>query len=116
MGRGLKCSTWANCLACFSACTRRGISKAQGSGSRLCSALFGSMADGFGRRPNSIKGQRSFLFSERLKRTRSLNGNWRLRRRWHMSSQVEILLVEDSPEDVELTLRALRRAKIANDV
>lgn len=33
-----------------------------------------------------------------------------------MSSQVEILLVEDSPEDVELTLRALRRAKILNDV
>jgi CheY-like chemotaxis protein len=31
-----------------------------------------------------------------------------------MSNEVEILLVEDSPEDVELTLRALRRAKIAN--
>lgn len=28
----------------------------------------------------------------------------------------EILLVEDNPDDVELTLRALRRNKIANDV
>jgi two-component system response regulator len=33
-----------------------------------------------------------------------------------MSSQVEILLVDDSPEDVELTLRALRRAKILNHI
>src|SRR5271166_4954979 len=33
-----------------------------------------------------------------------------------MSSQVEILLVDDSPEDVELTLRALRRSKIVNDI
>jgi two-component system, response regulator len=31
-----------------------------------------------------------------------------------MSHEVEILLVEDSPEDVELTIRALRRNKIAN--
>jgi two-component system, response regulator len=29
---------------------------------------------------------------------------------------VEILLVEDNPEDLELTLRALRRANIANDI
>jgi two-component system, response regulator len=28
----------------------------------------------------------------------------------------EILLVEDNPDDVELTLRAFRRNKIANDV
>lgn len=28
----------------------------------------------------------------------------------------EILLVEDNPDDVELTLRALRKSKIANDV
>jgi two-component system, response regulator len=31
-----------------------------------------------------------------------------------MSHEVEILLVEDSPEDAELTIRALRRNKIAN--
>jgi two-component system, response regulator len=31
-----------------------------------------------------------------------------------MSNEVEILLVEDSPEDAELTIRALRRSKIAN--
>lgn len=29
---------------------------------------------------------------------------------------VEILLVEDSPEDVELTLRALRKANLANHI
>ena len=33
-----------------------------------------------------------------------------------MSNEVEILLVDDSPEDVELTTRALRRNKIANDI
>ncbi len=33
-----------------------------------------------------------------------------------MSHEVEILLVDDSPEDVELTIRALRRHKIANDI
>ena len=32
------------------------------------------------------------------------------------SDAVEILLVDDSPEDVELTIRALRRHKIANDI
>jgi two-component system response regulator len=33
-----------------------------------------------------------------------------------MSYEVEILLVEDSPEDVELTIRALRRNQLANDI
>jgi CheY-like chemotaxis protein len=33
-----------------------------------------------------------------------------------MSHEVEILLVEDSPEDAELTVRALRRNKIANEI
>jgi two-component system, response regulator len=33
-----------------------------------------------------------------------------------MSQEVEILLVEDSPEDSELTVRALRRNKLANDI
>ncbi|MFY9904635.1 MAG: response regulator [Terriglobales bacterium] len=33
-----------------------------------------------------------------------------------MSQEVEILLVEDCPEDAELTIRALRRNKLANDI
>jgi two-component system response regulator len=33
-----------------------------------------------------------------------------------MSQEVEILLVEDSPEDAELTIRALRRNNIANNI
>jgi two-component system, response regulator len=33
-----------------------------------------------------------------------------------MSHEVEILLVEDSPEDAELTIGALRRHKIANEI
>jgi len=33
-----------------------------------------------------------------------------------MSHEVDILLVEDSAEDAELTIRALRRNKIANDI
>jgi two-component system response regulator len=33
-----------------------------------------------------------------------------------MPHEVEILLVDDSPEDAELTIRALRRGKIVNDI
>jgi two-component system response regulator len=33
-----------------------------------------------------------------------------------MPHGVEILLVDDSPEDVELTIRELRRQKLANDI
>ena len=33
-----------------------------------------------------------------------------------MSQEVEILLVEDSPEDAELTIRALRRYKLGNEI
>lgn len=33
-----------------------------------------------------------------------------------MSQEVEILLVEDSPEDAELTIRALRHSKLANNI
>jgi two-component system, response regulator len=33
-----------------------------------------------------------------------------------MPNEVEILLVEDSPEDAELTIRALRRNKIAHEI
>jgi two-component system, response regulator len=33
-----------------------------------------------------------------------------------MSNEVEILLVDDSPEDVELTILALRRNKLSNDI
>jgi two-component system response regulator len=33
-----------------------------------------------------------------------------------MSHEVEILLVDDSTEDVELTVLALRRSKISNDI
>jgi two-component system response regulator len=33
-----------------------------------------------------------------------------------MSHAIEILLVEDSPEDAELTLRALRSNKLANEI
>ena len=33
-----------------------------------------------------------------------------------MPNTVEILMVDDSPEDVELTIRELRRHKLANDI
>lgn len=33
-----------------------------------------------------------------------------------MSHEVEILLVDDSPEDVELTILALRRSKLSNKI
>src|SRR5436309_101084 len=33
-----------------------------------------------------------------------------------MSHEVEILLVDDSTEDVELTVLALRRSKLSNDI
>lgn len=31
-------------------------------------------------------------------------------------NEIEILLVEDNPDDLEMTLRALRRAKLANNI
>lgn len=34
----------------------------------------------------------------------------------HNSSEVEILLVEDNPDDMEMTLRALRKANLANRI
>jgi CheY-like chemotaxis protein len=33
-----------------------------------------------------------------------------------MNNKVEILLVEDNPDDVELTVHALRREKLANEI
>jgi hypothetical protein len=33
-----------------------------------------------------------------------------------MPHQLEIVLVEDRPEDAELTIRALRRSNIVNDI
>ncbi|HOI63815.1 MAG TPA: response regulator [Mesotoga sp.] len=33
-----------------------------------------------------------------------------------IDSVVEILLVEDNPEDIELTLRALKKSKLANNI
>jgi two-component system, response regulator len=33
-----------------------------------------------------------------------------------MTDRIEILLVEDNPDDVELTVHALRREKLANDI
>jgi two-component system, response regulator len=33
-----------------------------------------------------------------------------------MSNEIEILLVDDSPEDVELTVLALRRSKLSNEI
>ena len=32
------------------------------------------------------------------------------------NNEIEILLVEDNPDDLEMTLRALRRAKLANNI
>ena len=33
-----------------------------------------------------------------------------------MSNEMEVLLVEDNPHDLELTLRALRKHRFANEV
>jgi len=33
-----------------------------------------------------------------------------------MNNEIEILLVEDNPDDLEMTLRALRKAKLANNI
>jgi CheY-like chemotaxis protein len=32
------------------------------------------------------------------------------------TNEVEILLVEDNPDDLDMTLRALRKAKLANHI
>src|ERR1700745_3082401 len=73
------------------------------------------MAGIFGRKRALIEELR---FSLRLDRPKfqTITRNVQSKTRWFMSHEVEILLVDDSAEDVELTVLALRRNKISNDI
>src|SRR5271156_2665007 len=109
----LRCSMWASFSGFFSGYTRLAITKAQVSVWRLCIASFGNTEAGFGRSQSPIE---ELLFPSRWGRpsAQAKRQNFQPTVRWCMSNEVEILLVDDSPEDVELTLRALQRAKVAN--
>src|SRR5437660_110901 len=112
MGWASRCSVWRSFLEFFTGYTRLAISKAREWAWRLCSASFGSTAAGFGRKRSSIK-ERPFPSRSVPQGTAQANNrNFRFRRRY-MSHEVEILLVEDSQEDAELTIRVLRRNKLA---
>src|SRR5277367_3223186 len=120
MALASRCSMPGSFLESFNGCTRRAISKALESVWRLCSASSGSTVAEFGENRCLIREPR---FSLRWGRPRSKfvsNQNRRFNRRFTrrrcMSHAVEILLVEDSPEDAELTIRALRRNKLANEI
>src|SRR4051812_27560900 len=92
-------------LARFSVCMQPRIFPVTASGLRLYSALSSGMADGYGRTLGLGKGRHFIsLFRLYLKVKRML-----------MKDKV-ILLVEDNPDDAVLTLRALKKNNIANEV
>src|SRR5260370_4560163 len=100
---------WANFSGSFSGCTRRGTSKAQASDWRLCSALFANTVGASGRKRSSTKERRFSSRSDGRTATETGNQNLQSGMRSFMSPEVEILLVDDSAEDVELTALALHR-------
>src|SRR5581483_572662 len=96
------CIIPASCLVYFSACTAPRSMRAPASGWRSFSASSIDMAAACGPRRQSTKGRHSIS-------------------RWegadHMANQpVEILLVEDNPNDVRLTLHAFKRHNLANGI
>jgi CheY-like chemotaxis protein len=101
----------------FSACIGPRISKARASAWPRYNASFASTEDGSGRRPNWIRARR-FIFTVRWTevRKRSEEQDGCIRSLHMNSNEVDILLVDDSQDDVDLTLHALRAENLANRV
>src|SRR5438876_4407868 len=91
----------ASCLACSSACTVPRSTRARASAWRSCSASSIGTAAAHGQSRNSTKARHSIS-------------------RWEVplmtGDPVEILLVEDNPNDAELTLRSLRKNNVSNRI
>src|SRR5882672_4337101 len=99
MARASTCNTSTSCSGCSSVSIRRPSSRAPVSGSRPCVASSTGTADGSGPKAPSIRARR---FTSRCEEARVNPG--------------KILLVEDNPDDVALTLRALKSHNITNEV
>src|ERR1700733_10496813 len=102
-------------LACFSACIGPKISKAPGSDWRRYPALSKNMEAACGPTRNWTAAQLSI--------SHSAAGNiacremqLRLREGNPLNGLVDILLVEDSQDDMDLALHALRHEKLANSI
>src|SRR5580700_5531393 len=96
-----------SCLAFFSDCIRPRPSKAQASDSPLSSGLSTVTEAKFGPRAKLMKAQHSFSRfpgTESTAETRT------------MDSLGRILIVEDDPKDVDLTMTALEEYNLANEV
>src|SRR5215813_6882827 len=93
----------ASCSACSSACTGRRTSKAPASAWRRCSASSRATAGASGPKARSTAARLS------ISRCRNSRGE-------AMNGLGRILLVEDDPKDVELTMTALEEYNLANEV
>src|SRR5438128_11148366 len=95
-----------SCSACFSVCIPPLKSRAPASASPPCGASSTGTADGSGRKAPSIRERRSTsLCDDPL--PAGLEA---------LVNPGKILLVEDNPDDVALTMRALKSHNITNDV
>src|SRR5438552_15900403 len=91
----------ASCLACSSACTVPRSTRARASAWRSCSASSIGTAAAHGQSRNSTKARHSISRYEVPLMT---------------GEPVEILLVEDNPNDEELTLRSLKKNNVSNQI
>src|SRR6201999_1249673 len=98
-----------SCSACFSGCICARSSKAPASGSPLSSASSIATAGRSGPKARSIRARPSI--SRCPGHERSYEGG-----AFAMTTLGRILLVEDDPQDIELTMTALEEYKLANEV
>src|SRR5438552_12262812 len=102
MAWALICATPTNCSGSSSACTAPRTTKAPAWGWPPCSASSTVMAAAFGPKRKWIRERPSALLSDKV----SLMSE----------NMIEILLVEDNPNDVELTLHAFRKNNPTNRI
>src|ERR1700740_3267403 len=97
----------ASCSASSSVSTAWTSSKALASGSPACAASCSGTEDACGPKAKWIKERHSISPCQKCRRMR-----WRET----MAELKPILLVEDNPKDIELTLAALADNRLANEV
>src|SRR5271165_1273690 len=109
-----------NYLVCSNVCTGPKTSKAQAWVWRRLTASCGNTVAAFGLKLNWTREQRFTSLSGVLpqvpRRTNSRLGRPSYRRADMIQGPIEILLVEDNPDDVELTLHSLRKENLANHI
>src|SRR5438128_1355391 len=103
MGSGSTCSTPTSCSACSSACTGRRTTREPGWGWLSWHEWSTGTAGASGPRPSP-------------KRARRSSSRWRATSVSEAGRAVEILLVEDNPNDVQLTLHAFSEHNLGNRV